>query len=177
MIRLEKCYNFALECYKTNKDEYAKRNQNCEQVIIDQIAQGKYAELLVQDVLKENQYQIIKPVDFNIYKAKDKSFDCDIKAFKLQHMFQSNDFNFHVKSISYDSANKYGASWLFQKWDPLLKSPKNTDKVVFVLLDESGLDYIQMICIDAKAIIKHLKEPKLEYLRINKCAVYMEDIE
>ena len=169
-----KCKQFARACYETNKEEYARRNQNNKEMIISQIAQGKYAELLVQSVLTEEGYDIINEVDFAIYHTKDKSFDCDIRAFKEKS--ESNVWDFHVKSISKKSADRYGASWLFQKRDPLLTTPKSNDKVVFVLLDEQNISYKEIVCIDARELHRYLKSPKKESLRGNKYAVYMEDL-
>lgn len=165
------CIEFAKKCYETNKDEYSRRNQSNSDIVIHQIAQGKYAEFLATHYLTEKGYSILNPPDLKIYPASEKSFAEDILAEKNE-----KEYRIHVKSISHESAEKYGTSWLFQKKDPLIKNPTTDDYMLFIRLGEQNDDCKDICMVAAGNVIPFLKEPRLDYLKDNKVAVYLDDL-
>jgi len=124
------CRLFADTVYETNKDAYAKRQQNDKDKVIQDIYYGKIAEMMLHKKLKELGKHP-RPIDFHIYEAKDKSFDCDI---------QITSSMLHVKSCLNTSA--FPNSWLFQPNDPVVTSPTPTDVLALVVLAKDSYCYI-----------------------------------
>ena len=84
----ELCKKFSEECFKTNLDEYSRRNQEVQEKIKKDIYNGKIAELMVHRYLIYHKKPCTAP-DFVIYPPKHKSFDADLV---------SGDIHIHVKS-------------------------------------------------------------------------------
>lgn len=162
---IKKCREFS---EKADTSFYIKRNQfSFEKRKFDSYI-GKLGELAVYYTLLDKYSDITYP-DFKIYKAKEKSWDYDLKQ---------KDFNLHVKTQEQMQSNKFGLSWIFQ----------NEDKHIFLNYNEN--DYVAFVSINSfkkigeiKKIIsvsslhkdKLFKKPILDKL-INKSAVYYEDI-
>ena len=124
------CRLFADTVYETNKDVYAQRQQNDKDKVIQDIYYGKIAEMMLHKKFKELGKHP-RPIDFHIYEAKDKSFDCDI---------QITSSMVHVKSCLNTSA--FPNSWLFQPNDPVVTSPTPTDVLALVVLAKDSYCYI-----------------------------------
>ena len=124
------CRLFADTVYETNKDAYAQRQQNDKDKVIQDIYYGKIAEMMLHKKLKELGKHP-RPIDFHIYEAKDKSFDCDI---------QISASMVHVKSCLNNSA--FPNSWLFQPNDPVVTSPTPTDVLALVVLAKDSYCYV-----------------------------------
>lgn len=161
-------------CEKFSKDidtsHYSLRNQtNSTKKIKDQKI-GKLGELATYYFLK-NKIDISYP-DFNIYDAKNKSWDFDLK---------SKEFNFHVKSQDVKQSSKYGESWIFQNQDKkIFKTYSENDYVSFVIVDlekkQAKIKSITSIDFLHKNKLFHL--PKLIQLQNNnKLAVYFSELE
>lgn len=115
---------FAHNCANTNLSEYAKRNQENLKKIVQDICNGKIAELLVHRYLVEKGKQCSAP-DFVIYPAHYKSFDADLVC---------EGINIHVKSCIPNGI--WSNSWCFQPNDSLVIKPQPNDYLALVVLGD-----------------------------------------
>lgn len=157
------CQHFAEKCYVTNIDEYSRRNQNDEEKIMHDIFIGKLAEFGVYFILLDKGINDITIPDISIYKSKNKSFDSDLKNKK---------YNFHIKTQTIQASKKFEESWLFQKNDPLVLKPKESDFFIGTQYNENEFEI--KILLSKK--VKNLKfeKPKLDKL-FNKTCVYLKN--
>jgi hypothetical protein len=159
---------------------YAKRSQNNESKRIKDALIGKLGEVAAYHYLKDKIDGLSTP-DFNIYEAKNKSWDFDLKA---------EGFNIHVKTQDNDIGEKYGTSWIFQygngknsHYDKEIFDVTSPNQyVVFVSLFLNGKDSVANIRAVTRLEFLHQKKmfslPKLERLQFaNKKAVYLKDLE
>ena len=172
---IDKCKKFSEE---VDTSFYATRNQfNSEKRIKDSYI-GKLGEVAVYQILKNKIKDITEP-DFKIYKAKEKSWDFDLK---------STDINLHVKTQDLKVGEKYGVSWIFQFGDGKSRSydkeifdrTSPNQYVAFVSLDLTTLEATvrAMVTLDFLHDKKIWAAPKLDKLKIaNKLAVYLKDLE
>ena len=88
------CSDFA---EKMDTSLYAKRNQSDIIKRTQDSRNGKIAEIVVYNLLK-NKYQNLTYPDFNIYSIKDKSWDYDLKTTNINIICKSSgesyEFNF-----------------------------------------------------------------------------------
>ena len=179
-------YNFTAEdiqkaeefSNKIDVNYYSGRNQfDVQKKRLDQKV-GKLGELAVYGVLKDKLTNITEP-DFNIYEAKDKSWDFDIKA---------DNVNLHVKSQLITQANLFGESWIFQYGNG---KTRHYDKEIFdrtspnqyigfavINLASKSAEVKAVISLDFLHEKKLFKMPVKESLKqANKLAVYYADLE
>lgn len=150
---------------------YARRNQFDNEKRKKDAKIGKLGEFAVVHFLKKK-VKDISPPDCEIYSAKQKSWDYDLKSSK---------FNIHVKTQDITQAYKYGESWIFQNEDKHIfrEYDKEKDYVAFVIVNLITKEaQIKGIC---KLQLLHDNNlfalPKLIHLQGNKRAVYMSDLE
>jgi hypothetical protein len=135
----------------------------------EDIISGAMAEIAVYNLLKSHGVRVEKP-DFTIHEVRKKSFDPDLSD-GLHH--------FHVKGQTLESKQKYGASWIMQRTDPIINKPQRLHYIVPCTVDihtgrvevygiMSILSLVQLGCIG---------ECKLEWFRKTKVALYMDHIE
>jgi len=157
---------------------YAKRNRSSDEKRTFDSYIGKLGEVAVYKYLKDKVPELTYP-DFKIYKAKEKSWDFDLKG---------HGYNIHVKTQDLAQGEKYGTSWIFQYGNG---SNRNYDKeifdqtasnqwVAFVSLDNSKpsgvvrafvpLSFLHEKNLWAKPVLKHLQFA-------NKLAIYLKDLE
>jgi hypothetical protein len=166
------CEIFADRVISTNKHQYEKRNQFNPKKIWNDIFQGKIAEWGVYFIYSERGVNNIDPPDMKIYKARDKSFDADLK-FGM--------FNLHIKSQTYQSSMRYGDSWIFQAKDPLFESASEYDIVIGcrISLDQSCETFIEGAFVEIKLEKAFhnliIGETKLSKFSENKKAIYLKD--
>ena len=142
---------------------------------------GLAAEIATHKALSM-QYDMVQP-DTQIYEKKRKSYNADL--------VDKEGRKFHVKSQTIDSIRKYGASWLFQKTDPLWQHKKDEEFFVFcgMTLEETTtmetLPEIFDVDIFAIAKIAHLSELidnpertqcRLDWFNRTKRCIYLVDI-
>jgi hypothetical protein len=156
------CKNFAENCYWTNAPEYERRNQNNPEKIKQDIAFGKIAEFGVYFILLEKGMRHITIPDTNIYNHKSKSFEADLKCER---------FYFHIKTQTVKSALKFGESWMFQKKDPIVTSPKSYDYFIGTQLNEN--DFEVKIMLSKKVMDLKFEDPVLEKLKTKTC-IYLK---
>lgn len=181
-------FNFTKEEYdacvlfseSVDTSHYAKRAQFNESKRIKDSLIGKLGEVAAYHYLKDKIMNLSTP-DFNIYEAKKKSWDFDLKG---------DGFNIHVKTQDNEMGEKYGTSWIFQYGNGRNSS---YDKEIFDLLSPN--QYVVFVSLslnkensiaNVRAVTKleflHEKKlfalPKLERLQFaNKKAVYLKDLE
>lgn len=126
---------FAHNCAKTNYKQYAERNQDNTKKIVQDIYNGKIAELLVHRYLVEKGKRCSAP-DFVIYPAHYKSFDADLVC---------EGINIHVKSCI--PSDKWSNSWCFQPNDSLVKNPQINDFLALVVLGDNP--YFRLVRADS----------------------------
>lgn len=169
-----KSHNFAEQCAQTCIQNYKRRGQGNLDKIITDIHTGKLLELGAYRLLKTIGIPASFP-DFEIYKAKGKSWEADLLT---------DEYFFHCKGQSEDSYKKYGASWILQ-WggkgkghvDKLFKHQKEHDYLIpgFVQGRTASICGIYQIKeIMSKGLIK---EPKVDWLKFSKRAIYLKDLE
>lgn len=162
----EQAHQFALESYRTNVDEYARRGQTDQAHIVEQIAQGKLAEIGTVEILKQRRPGIpISEPDFEVYSAEGKSYEADLEAFG---------YLLHIKSQSRKKAERFGLSWVFQKSDPLVHRPKLQDAILLTVRDAERI-YLLWLGF-AMSVINKYKPPRASALRATKTCIYYEDI-
>jgi hypothetical protein len=162
---IERCYEFAQAQYKTSSGMYAQRGQTDKVAIIRQIAQGKIAELMVYKYLKQ-QFSVREP-DFQIYTGRRKSYEADLTDGFLR---------FHIKAQDYESARRYGVSWVFTPKDPLLTEPAAEDILVLVLLKNDTvkiMGFLSALTAQEKGLYA---DPKLKRLKGLKAVLYLKTI-
>jgi hypothetical protein len=152
----ERCQNIGL---------YQKRGGFKEIDIIS----GAMAEIAVYKLLKEREVPVGKP-DFTIHSNGRKSYDADLS---------DGLHNFHVKGQTIQSKQKYGASWIMQRKDPIVNSPQKLHYLVPCVVDTST-GRVEIFGIMSILSLKQhacFSECKLEWFRKTKIALYLDHIE
>lgn len=162
------CENFADRVVYTNKDEYAKRKQSNLQKIKQDIFVGKLAEWGIYFIYLQRGRKNVSVPDMNIYSKENKSFDPDLRW---------GLFNLHIKSQNFESADRYGDSWIFQAKDPLFDFSNEYDIVVGcrVGIDDFELGAFVEILLEKPFRSLTFGETKLAKFGGNKKAVYLKD--
>jgi len=169
----ERSFKFANEVIDTNIDKYQKRGQGARDKIIDQIAQGKLAEIAVSKFFSSIGLTVTLP-DFKIYSKWEKSYDADLDI-QMGKIF----YPIHVKSISTDSASHFGLSWIFQRSDPLYFASARIDlkydKIALCETLSRSVVRFYGLC-NPTTLRSNSKPLRVESLRDNKVALYHKGI-
>jgi hypothetical protein len=155
----KQCELFSNYSVSSSLSEYKKRNQLDKDKIISDIYNGKIAEFLVYNFLI-SKGKILNSPDLNIYSGYKKSFDADLVL---------DNVNIHVKSHIINGI--FPVSWVFQRTDPLVKSPSDKDYLALVVLDDRG-SYMYL----KKTSQVLFKDPVKDVLKRTKVCVYETDI-
>lgn len=164
--QLETCRAFAAQRVLGSFKLYKARGEAKLSKIEEDIITGASAELAVYDILNQNHIESTEP-DFKIYKPREKSFSADLAC---------GQFNLHIKAQTVKSAQKYGASWLFQKEDKLFKRCDANDLLVFCIVDGLNVSVKTVISVPEIVELNLLKEPKVYQYKFTKVALYLEHI-
>jgi hypothetical protein len=176
-------YKFACDCAATNKDKYARRGQSNLTNIIDQIRTGKIVEQMTYDKLVPYFSNLSKP-DWNIYGSKQKNWDADLSDRTTDPITQIG-----VKSQRVNVGESMGTSWIFE-----FRAGKNYDVDTGVFGAEakkpghyiafSSIDVMKrqgsihaIVAVSTLHDLQLFEMPKIERLRDNKVAVYLETLE
>lgn len=171
-----KCRRFSLDVVDTNIAKYRQRNQFDKKKIIKDIYVGKKGEIAAWKYLnnigvEENTYTSgisTNEPDFEIYGARRKSFDADLYDENFKE-------NYHVKTMTHESAERWGLSWSFQVEDPLVSKPEKKDNIVLCeVLDKYHVDV--KLVMDAVMAQGLYGVPRLYKLRRIKKVLYWKDI-
>jgi hypothetical protein len=162
------CEHFAERSYLTNIDCYALRKQTSPEKIKQDIMLGKLAEWGVYFIYLARGRKSIAPPDLNVYEASSKSFDPDLRW---------GLFNLHIKSQTFESAYKFGDSWIFQSKDPLFEHSSCYDIMIGcrVSLDDYDGGCNVEIRLEKRFVDLVVAAPKMSKFNDNKKAVYLED--
>jgi hypothetical protein len=163
------CRHFAEQSLKSSIDEYARRKQVNENKIKSDIMLGKLAEFGVYFMYLEQGRTNITAPDLNIYSAKNKSFDPDLRW---------GMYNLHIKSQTLHSSERYGDSWVFQSKDPVVHSPNEYDIFIGTCITyEEGCSIATVsIMLEKKLDSVKFGQPKLQkFSANNKTCIYLKD--
>lgn len=154
------CKVFSDEVYRSNKDMYARRNQDNESKVKADIYLGKLAEFAVFNYLWTAGKEVSAP-DIMVYEVKDKSYDADL--------YINDTSPLHVKSCM--ETGGYGNSWVFQPNDPLVSKPNEDETIALVVVNDRGEFYCYIV--KATEVASMYREPRKATL--NKKVLYEED--
>jgi hypothetical protein len=163
------CKHFSEQSFKSSVDEYARRKQVNEDKIKHDIMLGKLAEFGVYFIYLEQGKTNITAPDLNIYSAKNKSFDPDLRW---------GMYNLHIKSQTLQSSERYGDSWVFQSKDPAVNSPNEYDIFIgtCITYEEGCSTACVSIMLEKKLDSIKFGKPKLQkFSTNNKTCVYLKD--
>jgi hypothetical protein len=172
---IQKCTEFSEQ---VDTSLYAQRNQWDADKRKSDAKIGKLGELVVYYNLIEKFPDLTYP-DFKIYKAKEKSWDFDLK---------SSAFNLHVKTQEALQSAKFGESWIFQYGNgknrhydrEIFDRTSPNQYVAFVkvnMLTKEG-EIRSIVSLDMLHENKLFTLPVLEKLqKANKLAVYFKDLQ
>ena len=130
---------------------------------------GKIAEFCNYFSLREAGYILECEPDLKIQTGSNKSYDSDLVVLGKNNILYEEKKYVHVKSISLDTYNKYGASFLVESNDPITINPK-PNHYFSVMLQESFLVYKFHRWLNSCDV--EYKAPRLKQL-ISKKAVYL----
>lgn len=164
---IRKCEEFADQQLKDSYNLYKHRGEQRIEKMRDDIIVGKLVELAAYKFLKPMFTNLSKP-DFTIYERKNKSFSADLYTKAV---------SFHVKGQSEQSRKKYGSSFLFQKTDPVIRTPEPNHFIIVGVVDEEKLFVTLLGCISAANMKQYIKEPKNPTYALTKVAVYVDDFD
>ena len=169
---------FAEQRYEKSKVHYMRRRQFNETKVKYDIMIGALGEIGAYKMLKKDYgIGVCKP-DFEVYEAKNKSFDADLTDDKGR--------KYHCKSQSMESSSKYGRSYILQ-WggkgyghtDKLFRNTDNNDYLIPTEVDVEKKEVRIFGCYKVKKIMDegYIKPPKVKWLEDTKRAIYLKDIE
>ncbi len=172
-LDIEKCEAFAEASVDSSLEHYKKRRQGNRDKIIQDIICGKSGEIAAYKMMASKGLSCTKP-DFEIYSGRKKSFDSDLSSGK---------FKLHLKSQTQESADKYGQSYILQ-WggrghghvDKLFKHRTKEDFLIPTLVDGRDVTIYGIINIDQIFLQGWVKEPRLDWFKDFKRAIYLEDL-
>lgn len=133
------------------------------------ILSGAMAEIAVYRLLKSRGVDVDHP-DFSIHEKGRKSYDADLS---------DGYHHFHVKGQTLESKQKYGASWIMQRKDPIINSPEKLHYLVPSTVDTvTGRVEIYGI-FSMPSLVKNgcIQECKVEWFRKTKVALYLHTLE
>lgn len=157
---------YAQRHFESSKETYAKRNQNTSKIFQDCI-RGKVAEFCCYHSMKDQGYILESPPDLQIYSGHNKSYAADLICIGKDNLLYENPRHIHVKSISRETYDKYGASILIEKNDPLVYKPDEHHFLSIMLQDSltaySFFKWINSVDADWKDPILNLPTKKALY--------------
>lgn len=135
---------------------------------VEDIVNGALAEIAVYKLIRSVDPDVSAP-DFNIYGKSEKTFKADLST---------ETRCFHVKGQSINSAETYGASWLMQRKDPMLKEPENGHYLVPCVVDIDNKCVWVYACVPIRTLISEnlLGECVVPQFRTNKVCIYLSEI-
>lgn len=168
-----KCEEFANEQIDTSINHYKRRKQGNREKIIQDIVTGKLGELAAQRMLRKYNIHTGSP-DFNIYDKRGKSFDADLTW---------KGVNFHCKSQTEESANKYGTSWILQyggagfgHTDKLFKARGPNDYLIPCVVSDNYVTVFGCLSVGLLFDKDLVKLPQLKWFHDTKRAIYFDDV-
>lgn len=163
----DKCLNFAQGQLDTSKYCYNSRGELRQDKIVQDICIGKLGEIAAYKYLTTRGYKASRP-DFEIYKSGKKSFAPDIITECGKRV--------HVKSQGYESMIRYGASWLLQKSDKLIRDADDLDFILMVSLKGLSADVLGVVKVKDLIDNNLFSKPAVPRFAETKIAVYYDSL-
>ena len=116
--------DYAIQHAGSSLRVYAQRNQNLNSIVINCI-RGKVAEYCCYFSMIEAGYILESEPDLKIYEESKKSYDADLICIGKDGVMYDEKRHIHVKSVSRETYNRYGASVLIESNDPIVKYPEH----------------------------------------------------
>jgi hypothetical protein len=113
---------YALAHAESSASHYQSRNQSTDKMFMNCLT-GKLAEWCNYQSLIEAGYILEKPPCMLIFSQGNKSYDADLVVLGKDKQIYDSPKHVHVKSVSSETYKKYGASFLVQANDPIVKNP------------------------------------------------------
>ena len=135
---------YAIRHYESSKELYNFRGQKN---LLSDILRGKIAEFNAYYQLIAKGYILDKPgLEIRVSSA---CYDADLIVIGKNKTIYDKPRHVHVKSVSKLTNERYGASFLIEKNDPIVHKPK-PNHYYCVLLEESFLVYNFLAWIDVR---------------------------
>jgi len=131
--------NYANRHLESSKELYTLRNQSTDKLHMN-ILNGKIAEYCCYYSMQSAGYILENKPDLEIYSANNKTHDADLICTGKNDKLYAQPKHIHIKSVSLDTYKKYGASFLVEKSNKLIKYP-DENHYYSVMLQESLLVY------------------------------------
>ena len=163
----DKCSKFADDQLETSKDCYRYRGEHNLTKMRNDIIVGRLGEVAAYQYLKKRGYNVNKP-DFSIYERVNKSFAPDLVTQCGKSV--------HVKSQSFESLMRYGASWLLQKNDKITRDPSKDDFILMVSLNGLEANILGIVSVLDLVNNELFEEPKVNRYARTKKAIYFDSI-
>lgn len=163
------CRKFAKDCVETNADEYARRNQkNTAKIELD-IFIGKIGEFAVYELLGLRTTSPVSKPDLQIYGKYKKSHDYDLST--------KSNIKYSVKTQRITDIMRYGKSVLFQKnyIDSIKNKKQGSHFLVYCIFDEVSKKVEIHKILHFNEVLSMIDLPKIDRLKNNKYAIYLED--
>lgn len=158
----DKCVEFANNSISLSEDQYARRGQdiNKRDLIINQLINGKLGEELVSECYSDYYNHLTQP-DYFIYDKSEKNWDEDL-------VDKNANVRIAVKTKDRNDANRWGASWIFEKTDKKIFAP-NIDPnqyVCLVVVDRDLLQGRMLACVQLQWLHDNnmFEKPDRDYL-------------
>ena len=145
---------------ESSKDHYSKRNQNTSN-IFENCLRGKMAEYCCYYSMIKAGYILQNEPDLKIFEQSEKSYDADLVCIGKGKEIYDVPRYIHVKSVSAESFAKFGASFLIESNDELVRSPQE-NHYISVMLQMDLINYEFYKWLDAKQVI--WDKPVLKHL-------------
>lgn len=138
--------NYARLHTESSAELYQARNENKDRIFYN-ILRGKIAEFCCYYSMKNAGYILEAPPDLVIYSQHKKSHNADLICIGKDDIFYDIKRYIHIKSVSRETYDKIGASFLVENNNPLIKNPKE-NHYYSLLLQHSLTHYtfIKWLC-------------------------------
>lgn len=167
------CEDFAKKSIESSRSHWLKRGVVSESKMLSDIVTGKLGEFAAHKFLVYMDIMAESP-DTEIYESKRKSFNSDLSFEGL---------NFHCKTQSLESQQKYGSSWILQyggnghgHTDKLFRAQSENDYLIPMTVNKSTVKIHGIISIPLLFANNMIKLPKCDWFKDTKRAIYLEDI-
>jgi len=130
---------YASRHVESSAEYYKSRNQSNDKMFMNCLT-GKLAEWECYFSMKKAGYILEKPPCMLIFSQGNKSYDADLVVLGKDKQIYESPKHVHVKSVSSETYKKYGASFLVQSNDPIVKNP-DEHHYYSVMLEVSLTEY------------------------------------
>ena len=131
---------YALAHAESSASHYQSRNQNTD-MIFTNCFNGKVAEWSNYYSLLDAGYIVEKPPCMLIFSQANKSHDADLIILGKDKLVYDDPKHIHIKSVTLETFNKWGASFLIEKNNKLVNNP-DANHYYSVMLQQQLTHYV-----------------------------------